>query len=44
MRKTIFALPGELYERLKAFAMKTGMPMSEAVRRAVTAFLEKNEG
>ncbi|WP_408120901.1 ribbon-helix-helix protein, CopG family [Caballeronia grimmiae] len=44
MQRTIFSISSELYARLKAFADKSGMPMSEAIRRAVSDFLEKNGG
>lgn len=42
MKRVNYNLPEDLIERIKAYSAKTGMPMSEAIRRAVVAYLDAN--
>jgi predicted DNA-binding protein len=39
-----FQVSAELFERLKMFSTVSGVPMSEVIRRAITQWLEKENG
>jgi predicted DNA-binding protein len=41
MKRTNFYFPEALLERLKAAKEKTGVPVSEIIRRAVEAYLKE---
>jgi predicted DNA-binding protein len=41
MQRHNFFLPKELAEQLKELSERTGVPMSEIVRRALQAYLEE---
>lgn len=41
MKRTNFYFPDSILERLKAAKEKTGVPVSEIIRRAVDAYLKQ---
>lgn len=41
MKRTNFFFPEEMLDRLKAAKIKTGIPVSEIIRRSVEAYLQK---
>lgn len=43
MKRTNFYFPQSLLDRLKLASEKTGMPMSEFIRRAIDAALKKEK-
>ena len=40
MRRVNYHLPEPMIERLKAISKKTGLPVSELIRRAIDAYLK----
>lgn len=42
MKRTNFYFPQDMLDRLKAAKLKTGIPVSEIIRRAIEDFLSKH--
>ena len=41
MQKTMFLLDKNMHQRLKIFSVKSNISMAEAIRRAVSEYLER---
>lgn len=42
MKRSSFYFPAEMTAKLKALAVKTGISVSEHIRRAIDAYLKRN--
>jgi predicted DNA-binding protein len=42
MKRINYYMPQQLHDRIKALSDKTGLAMSEIIRRAIDEFLKKN--